>query len=77
MLSSPYSTLAQTRPSVHLICKASQSISSAAIWRWLCLTIQDAGINTDFFKAYSVRSASTTVAANGSVSLDENMKMAD
>lgn len=42
--------------------------SSATIGRWLRPTIQDAG---------SARSASTTVAANGSVSLDEIMKMAD
>jgi len=44
---------------------------------WLRLTIQDAGINTDIFKAHSVRSASTTAAASGSVPLDEIMKMAD
>ena len=57
--------------------KPRKAISSATIGRWLRLTIEDAGINTDIFKAHSVRSASTTAAANGSVSLDEIMKMAD
>lgn len=48
--------------------KPHRANSSATIGRWLRPTIQDAG---------SARSASTTAAANGSVSLDEIMKMAD
>lgn len=57
--------------------KPHKPVSSATIGRWLRLTLHDAGINTSIFKAHSVRSASTTAAANGNVSLEVIMKMAD
>ena len=53
-LGSPYPAL--NRPSVHLVYKA------FTFGRWLRLTIQDAGINKDIFKAHSVCSASAPVS---------------
>ena len=72
-------TLPCSKPDPLLICyiKPHKQVSSATVGCWLRLTIKDAGINTKIFKAHSVHSASTTSAANGSVSLDEIMTMAD
>ena len=44
--------------------------------RWLRAAIKNAGIDTELFKARSVRGASTTVAAHSDVPLDDVMKMA-
>ena len=57
--------------------KPHKPVSSATIGCWLRFTIRDDSINTDISKDHSVHSASTTVAPNGRVSLDEIMKMAD
>ena len=39
--------------------------------------LKNAGIDTNIFKAHSVRGASTTAAVNSNVSLDDVTKMAD
>ena len=41
------------------------------------MVLKDAGIDTDIFKAHSVREASTTAAMNCNVPLDDVKKMAD
>ena len=41
------------------------------------MVLKNAGIDTDIFKAHSVREASTTAAVNSNVPLDDVMKMAD
>ena len=41
------------------------------------MVLKNAGIDTDIFKAHSVCGASTTVAVNSNVPLDDVMKMAD
>ena len=41
------------------------------------MVLKNAGIDTDIFKAHSVRGASTTAAVNSNVPLDDVMKMAD
>ena len=45
--------------------------------RWLRMVLRNAGIDTDIFKAHSVRGASTIAAVNSNVPLDDVMKMAD
>jgi len=72
-------TLLCSKPDPLLISyiKPHKQVSSATVGCWFRLTIKDAGINMEIFKAHSVHSASTTAAANGSVSLDEIMTMAD
>ena len=52
-------------------------ITTLTLIRWLRTAIKNAGINTELFKAHSVRGASTTAAANSNVPLDDVMKMAD
>ena len=47
------------------------------ISRWIHSLIKEAGIDTTIFKAYSVRGASTTAAANALVPLQEILDMAD
>ena len=52
----------------------------APVWQaqpWLSMVLKNAGIDTDIFKAHSVRGASTTAAVNSNVPLDDVMKMAD
>lgn len=57
--------------------KPHNPITTPTLSRWLRTAIKNAGIDTELFKAHSVRGASTTAAANSNVPLDEVMKMAD
>ena len=57
--------------------KPHKPITSSTLSRWLRETIKEAGINTDIFKAHSVRGASTTAAANKNVPLKDILTMAD
>lgn len=52
-------------------------VNSTTLGRWLRSIMKDAGINIQIFKAHSVRSASTTAAANAFVPLATIMSMAD
>ena len=52
-------------------------ITRATVARWILSLIKKAGIDTIIFKAHSLRGASTTVAANAFVPLQEIMNMAD
>ena len=53
-------------------------VTSTTLGRWLRSIMQNAGIDVShIFKAHSVRSASTTAAANAFVPLSNIMSMAD
>ena len=52
-------------------------ITTPTLSRWLRMVLKNAGINTDIFKAHSVRSPSTTAAVKSNVPLDDVIKMAD
>jgi len=52
-------------------------ITSTTLGRWLRTFMSAAGIDSQIFKAHSVRSASTTAAANALVLLSTIMSMAD
>ena len=52
-------------------------VTKATIARWILSLIKEAGIDTEIFKAHSVRGASTTAAANALVPLQEILNMAD
>jgi hypothetical protein len=56
---------------------ASQTSYSLKHARWIRSLLGQAGIDTEIFKAHSVRGAATSAAANGSVPLEEILKMAD
>lgn len=56
--------------------KPHNPITAPTLGRWLRMVLKNAGIDTDIFKAHSVRGTSTTAAVN-SVPLDDVMKMAD
>ena len=57
--------------------KPHQPVSSSTITRWLKTMLSKAGINTDTFKAHSVRSASVTAAANAGITTNDILKAAD
>ena len=57
--------------------KPHHPIMKATLARWTLSFIKEAGIDTNMFKAPSLRGASTTVAANALVPLQEIMNMAD
>ena len=57
--------------------KPHNPITAPTLSRWLRMVLKNAGIDTDIFKAHSVRGASTTAAVNSNVPLDDVMKMAD
>ena len=57
--------------------KPHKPITSPTLSRWLRTVLKNAGIDTEIFKAHSVRGASTTAAVNSNVPLDDVMKMAD
>ena len=57
--------------------KPHHPITAPTLSRWLRMVLKNAGIDTDIFKAHSVRGASTTAAVNSNVPLDDVMKMAD
>ena len=52
-------------------------ITSQRIAYWIKDLLGDAGVNTDVFKAHSVRGASTSAAMNKGVSLAEVLNTAD
>ena len=52
-------------------------VKSCTIARWIKSVLGKAGIDTNIFKAHSTRSASTSRALSGGVSLEEVLKMAD
>ena len=57
--------------------KPHKPISAPSLARWLRSLLRASGVNSDIFKAHSVRGASTTAAANSNVPLSEILKMAD
>jgi hypothetical protein len=57
--------------------KPPHPVTKATIACWILSLIKEAGIDTEIFKAYSVRGASTTAAANVLVPLQEILNMAD
>ena len=57
--------------------KPHQPVSSSTIARWLKTMLSKAGINTDTFKAHSVRSASVTAAANAGITTNDILKAAN
>ena len=57
--------------------KPHKPISAPSLARWLRSLLKASGVNSDVFKAHSVRGASTTAAANSNVPLSEILKMAD
>ena len=52
-------------------------ITSSTIARWLKKVNGDSGIDTDIFKAHSVRSAATSAAANPGVTTEDILKAAN
>ena len=57
--------------------KPHQPVTSSTIARWLKEVIRDAGIDTNIFKAHSVRAASTSAAAMLGISTNEILEAAD
>ena len=57
--------------------KSHNPITAPTLRRWLRMVSKNAGIDSDIFKAHSVRGVSTTAAVNSNVPLDDVMKMAD
>ena len=52
-------------------------VTSSTIARWIKSVLTKSGINTDIFKAHSVRSAATSAAANAGVTTNDILKAAD
>ena len=52
-------------------------VQSYTIARWIKLFLGSAGIDTSTFKGHSTRSASTSKARAGGISLEDVLKMAD
>ena len=52
-------------------------VTSSTIARWLKEVIRDAGIDTNIFKAHSVRAASTSAAAMLGISTNEILEATD
>ena len=71
--------LAPTQPNQLLISyrRPHAPVKSCTIARWIKSVLSKAGIDTNIFKAHSTRSASTSRALSGGVSLEEVLKMAD
>ena len=59
------------------IIKPHLPVTSCTIARWLKKVISNAGIDTSVFKAHSVRSASTSAAANQGVTTEDILRAAD
>ena len=57
--------------------KPHKPISAPSLARWLRSLLKASGVNSDIFKAHSVRGASTTAAANFNVPISKILKMAD
>ena len=52
-------------------------VQSCTIARWIKSLLGSAGIDTSIFKGHSTRSASTSKARAGGISLEDVLKMAD
>jgi len=52
-------------------------VTSSTIARWLKTCLQEAGINTDIFKAHSIRGAAASKAACSGVTISEILQAAD
>ena len=52
-------------------------ISSSTVARWIKTVLTKSGINTDIFKAHSVRSAAVSSAANAGITTNDILKAAD
>ena len=57
--------------------KPHKPVSSSTIARWLKSVLSKAGVNTEIFKAHSVRSASTSAAATAGITTGDILKAAD
>ena len=57
--------------------KPHKPVSSSTLARWLKSLLEKAGIDTGIFKAYSVRGAGTSAAANAGVTMADILKAAD
>ena len=57
--------------------KPHKPVTTATLARWIRSLLTQAGIDTNIFKAHSVRGAATSAAAKGSVPLEEILNMAD
>ena len=57
--------------------KPYNSVSSPTIARWLKSVLAKAGVDTNIFKAHSVRGASTSAAASAGVTTNDILNAAD
>ena len=57
--------------------KPHKPVSSSTIARWLKTLLNKAGVDTEIFKAHSVRSASTSAAATSGITTGDILKAAD
>ena len=57
--------------------KPHKPISPSTIARWLKTILSKAGVDTEIFKAHSVRSASTSAAAMAGITTEDILKAAD
>ena len=60
-----------------LYVKSHNPITAPTLRQWLRIVLKNAGIDTDIFKAHSVRGASITAAVNSKIPFYDVMKMAD
>ena len=59
------------------VIKPHKAVASCTIARWLNNILTKSGINTNIFKAHSVRSASVSTAANAGITTNDILKVAD
>lgn len=59
------------------VTKPHKPVASSTIARWLKVMLGKAGVNTEIFKAHSVRSASTSAAAAAGITTGDILKAAD
>ncbi len=52
-------------------------VSSSTIARWIKTVLTKSGVNTDIFKAHSVRSTATSATANAGTTTSDILKAAD
>lgn len=57
--------------------KPHKPVCSSTVARWLNLLMGKAGVNTEIFKAHSVRSASTSAAATAGITTSDILKATD
>lgn len=63
-------------PLLILFKKPHKAVSSATISRWMKQVLVESGINTDVFKAHSVRAASSSAAKTKGSSIGDTMQTA-